>query len=312
MRDAEVMCNRAPEAENFLVRSKYCIFVDDELSISSHTPSCTTPALCILQTGLRAKWRPECPTAFSRMQRTSRLLFSATAGTKRTVSTRLRRSLDPALSHTYRSLFSTHVALRQETHAGKAEALKGTTGDAGSNGNGNGQSSADPSTKRKQLPARFRSLRSVAVKAQQPREESDRRPVASDNGQGSNRVTAISVADQYDMDVVIGILRSHGFSIDPDGTGFDSDQVIHTRGSNIGDIFVFPSGTVVAWSLPTDVVSHLATKTLLPAAINAHTQDQTESEHLEFIEDRKRDNSVIKGDVISLGARQLETEDESR
>ena len=117
-----------------------------------------------------------------------------------------------------------------------------------------------------------------------------------------NRVTAVSVADQFDMDAVVRILRSHGFPINPDETEFDSDQVIHTRGVNNGDIFVFPSGSLVAWSLPEDVVSDLASKTLLPAAINPH-MDQMELEDLEYIEDSKRETSGIKGDIISLGVK---------
>jgi uncharacterized Rmd1/YagE family protein len=104
------------------------------------------------------------------------------------------------------------------------------------------------------------------------------------------------------MDGVIRILRSHGFTIDPDGTGFESDQVIHTRGVNNGDIFVFPSGSLVAWSLAEDVVSDLATKTLLPAAINPH-MEQMEMEDLEYEEDPKRDTSNIKGDIITLGTK---------
>jgi uncharacterized Rmd1/YagE family protein len=120
--------------------------------------------------------------------------------------------------------------------------------------------------------------------------------------ESNNRVTAISVADQFDMDAVVRILRSHGFSIDPDETGFESDQVIHTRGVNNGDIFVFPSGSLVAWSLPEDVVSDLATKTLLPAAVRPH-MDQMETENLEYAEDHKRENSNIKGDIITLGTR---------
>ncbi|EDN97476.1 hypothetical protein SS1G_12001 [Sclerotinia sclerotiorum 1980 UF-70] len=104
------------------------------------------------------------------------------------------------------------------------------------------------------------------------------------------------------MEAVARILRSHGFSIDPDGTGFESDEVIHTRGVNNGDIFVFPSGSLVAWSLPQDVVTDLATKTLLPAAIDSHVTD-VEIEDLECEEDAKRENSSIRGDIIVLGTK---------
>jgi len=104
------------------------------------------------------------------------------------------------------------------------------------------------------------------------------------------------------MDAVVRILRSHGFTIDPDGTGFETDQVVHTRGVNNGDIFVFPSGSLVAWSLPRDVASDLATKTLRPAAVNLH-MDQMEMEDFEYEEDPQRDSSSIKGDIILLGTK---------
>jgi uncharacterized Rmd1/YagE family protein len=149
------------------------------------------------------------------------------------------------------------------------------------------------------------------VEAQRSRENTLRRRDVVKDVEGNNRVTAISVADQFDMDAVARILRSHGFPIDPDETGFDSDQVIHTRGVNNGDIFVFPSGSLVAWSLPEDVVSDLATTTLIPAAISPH-MDQMEMEDLEYAEDPKRENSNIKGDVITLGTRHLHRDEQTK
>ena len=150
------------------------------------------------------------------------------------------------------------------------------------------------------------------MEAQRSRENVNQKQVTTDDGEGSNRVTAISVADQYDMEAVVGILRSHGFSIDPDGTGFETDQVIHTRGAHNGDIFVFPSGSVVAWSLPEDVVSDLATKILFPAAIHPHPKHRMEMEDLEYHEDAKRDTSSMRGDVIILGAKLSQLEGEPR
>jgi uncharacterized Rmd1/YagE family protein len=187
-----------------------------------------------------------------------------------------------------RNFFSSNAALQQEANLPKSEFLK----------------QLPPAQKRKPLrsPAGKTSLRRVAVEAQRSRENAFRHRDANSDVEGSNRVTAISVADQFDMDSVVRIFRSHGFPIDPDDTGFDSDQVIHTRGVNNGDIFVFPSGSLVAWSLPEDVVSDLATKTLLPAAINPH-MDQMEMEDLEYTEDQNRDHSNIKGDVITLGTK---------
>ncbi|KAH8819415.1 hypothetical protein F5884DRAFT_11073 [Xylogone sp. PMI_703] len=159
-----------------------------------------------------------------------------------------------------------------------------------------------PQRKASRAPAGKTSLRRVAAEAQRSRDAALRKEDASVDRQGQNRVIAISAADQFDMDAVCQILRSHGFTIDPDNTGFDSDQVVHTRGVNNGDIFVFPSGSVVAWSLPEDVVLDLATKMLLPAAVNPHVRN-IEKEDLEYNEDDTRDNSAVKGDVIVLGTK---------
>jgi required for meiotic nuclear division protein 1 len=187
-----------------------------------------------------------------------------------------------------RAFFSSNAALQQESDNPKE----------------NNVEDALPVQKRKTIrnPPGKTSLRRVAVEAQTSRPNTARQQHASKKKHGSNRVTAISVADQFDMDGVIRILRSHGFTIDPDGTGFESDQVIHTRGVNNGDIFVFPSGSLVAWSLEEDVVSDLATKTLLPAAVNPH-MEQMEMEDLEYEEDQKKDSSNVKGDIILLGTK---------
>lgn len=148
-------------------------------------------------------------------------------------------------------------------------------------------------------PAGKASLRRVAAEAQRPREPTVQpRPV--EDGQSATQVIAVTAADQFDMEAVARILRSHGFPLNPDETDFESDQIIHTRGVNNGDIFVFPSGTVVAWGLPEDVVHDLATKTLLPAALRPHI-NQPEMENLEYTEDHTRDTSGIKGDIITLG-----------
>ena len=67
-----------------------------------------------------------------------------------------------------------------------------------------------------------------------------------------------------------------------------------------GDVFVFPSGTLVAWGMLESDISTLALKTLLPAAENPHLE-QLETEHLEYLEDPTKANSSIKGDTIVLG-----------
>lgn len=88
-------------------------------------------------------------------------------------------------------------------------------------------------------------------------------------------------------------------TISPTGTDIEA----HT-----GDVFVFPSGTLVAWAVPESDVSMLALKTLLPAAENPH-QDQLETEHLEYLEDPAKANSIIKGDTIVLGTKSQQSKD---
>lgn len=127
------------------------------------------------------------------------------------------------------------------------------------------------------------------------------------------------MAEQFDIRKVREILQDKGFEPDPFNTGL-YPQVVHIqvpvdslrRVSNpsatdlspdeVGDIFVFPSGTVVAWALPEGFTSFLATRTLLPAAERAHV-DELETEDLEFVEDPQREVSSIKGDTIFLGTK---------
>lgn len=132
-------------------------------------------------------------------------------------------------------------------------------------------------------------------------------------------MTAYAVAEQFNIRKVREILQEKGYEPDPLDTGL-YPQVVHVQipidsirrvgnpsttdlsPDEIGDVFVFPSGTVVAWSLPEGFTSFLATRTLLPAAEGAHV-DNLETEDLEFIEDPLRENSNIKGDTIILGTR---------
>lgn len=146
------------------------------------------------------------------------------------------------------------------------------------------------------------SLRRVAIIAQQPKRGSTTPGNSSD--EPSNVVSATCVAESFKMPIVLEILSSHGFHIDPDGTGFDANEVVHARGVNGGDIFVFPSGTIVTWSLPPDVV----TRQIMRAAEEAHPIKCREFEDLEFTTDTNREASVLKGDVIVLGTRKEHNE----
>jgi uncharacterized Rmd1/YagE family protein len=132
-------------------------------------------------------------------------------------------------------------------------------------------------------------------------------------------VNAYAVAEQFNIAKVSDILRENGYEPDPFNTEL-YPQVVHTQvplesirrvanlnvsdlpADGFGDVFIFPSGTVVGWSLPESFTSYLATKTLLPAAEGPHT-DHIETEDLDFVEDWQREISSIKGDTIILGTK---------
>ncbi len=75
-----------------------------------------------------------------------------------------------------------------------------------------------------------------------------------------------------------------------------------TPASATGDVFVFPSGTVVAWAVSEEILSSLVSEALLPAAQNSHPKDM-EEEDLEYLVDPYRESSTIKGDTIVLGTK---------
>lgn len=132
-------------------------------------------------------------------------------------------------------------------------------------------------------------------------------------------LTAYAVAEEFNLAKVVEILRSKGYEPDPLNTGL-YPQVVHVqipissiyRSSNpsardlspseVGDVFVFPSGTLVTWALPEGFTSYLATRTLLPAAENPHV-DSIETEDLDYVEDVSREHSSIRGDTIVLGVK---------
>ena len=133
-------------------------------------------------------------------------------------------------------------------------------------------------------------------------------------------VSAYTVAEKFNVRKARDILQGKGFEPDP----FETDlypQVVHVQvpidslrrvgnpaaaadmpADEVGDVFVFPSGTVVAWSLPDSFVSFLATETLLLAAEGPHL-DRLETESLEYVEDPQRDSSCIKDEIIILGTK---------
>ena len=135
-------------------------------------------------------------------------------------------------------------------------------------------------------------------------------------------MSAYCVAEELDMIHVGQILQSQGYKLDPCGTKL-YPQVVHIEMpiswkktphainedpfAPTGDVFIFPSGTVVAWGVPEASVSWLAAKTLRSAARNPLQENRIETEDLEYAEDLNRDNSVLKGDTIILGAKNQST-----
>jgi len=126
-------------------------------------------------------------------------------------------------------------------------------------------------------------------------------------------VTAICAAEEYDIGKVAKLLEGNDYAIDP----YETDlfpQVVHAMvpvqnpTSNqddpswtTGDLFVFPSGTIVAWAVPGNVLSALVSRTLLPAAL--YPLEKIEEEDLEYGEDPKKSTSTIKADKIILGTK---------
>src|SRR5271156_3032424 len=179
----------------------------------------------------------------------------------------------------------------------------------------------NPKRKTARSPAAKTSLRRVAVEAQRSKDGGllAKSKTVGDQAPSPKLVTAYAVAEQFDLAKVVEILRSEGYELDPLGTGL-YPQVVHVqipispihRKSNptaknlarteVGDVFIFPSGTLVTWALPEGFSSYFATRTLLPAAENPHT-DSIETEDLDYIEDSNREHSVIRGDTIILGTR---------
>ncbi|KAI6540507.1 hypothetical protein MCOR10_000971 [Pyricularia oryzae] len=199
---------------------------------------------------------------------------------------------------------------QQQQQRGPAESLAGDPDRTQHHSGGNKKATNKRTKGRGKNP-----LRAIAIKAQKQPPTSTRyvgkshassdEPALSNTSEdvSASLVTAVCVAEGFNMDGVTRILSAHGYSLDPEGTGFEPQEVVHARAKGQGDIFVFPSGTVVAWSLPTEVVESLAAETLLPAAQEPHVAS-LETEDLYFVTDPDREVSAVKGDdTVVLGTR---------
>lgn len=109
-------------------------------------------------------------------------------------------------------------------------------------------------------------------------------------------------------------MKDAAYHLDPYETGL-YPQVVHIEvpsqtpsrrqeggGITTGDVFIFPSGTVVAWDVPESTMSFLVSRTLARAAVHPHPE-VFEEEDLEYLEDPTRESSAIKGDTIILGTK---------
>jgi uncharacterized Rmd1/YagE family protein len=160
--------------------------------------------------------------------------------------------------------------------------------------------------------AKTSSLRRVAVEAQRSR--------GFVKGRGSKRfvdpdvekktVTAYCAAEQYSISAAARLVKAQGYELDPYQTGL-YPQVIHIqtteRPSEVkdfqqGDIFIFPSGTVVTWNVREREALHLVNRVLPEAAEGSHL-DLLETEDLDYLEDPTREGSEIVGDTIILGTK---------
>ncbi|KAI9654857.1 MAG: hypothetical protein M1831_005226 [Alyxoria varia] len=178
------------------------------------------------------------------------------------------------------------------------------------------------------------SLRRVALEAERSRGvlKGDQREEKGPPTPGieTRDVTAYCAAEQYNILAVAQILRKNGYKIDPANTQL-YPQVIHvqyppiaeanddntantlTSESNrskveiddgVGDIFIFPSGTVVAWNVDEAAARAFISGTIQPAAEGAF--DRPETEDLEYYEDAKSEKSGVVAEKIRLGTKMRE------
>ncbi|KXS96664.1 hypothetical protein AC578_4403 [Pseudocercospora eumusae] len=168
------------------------------------------------------------------------------------------------------------------------------------------------------------SLRRVAVEAQRSRKLI--------TGTGTKQwvnpeietkdVTAYCAAEKYNLSRARWELDREGYKADPFGTNL-FPQVLHVQTPNYvskdgitseekvrgaGDVFVFPSGCVVAWNVPDRLAHNIVERFLPPAAADTGHLDRMEVEDLEYIEDETKESSRIVGDTIILGTKATDPE----
>ncbi|RAR07277.1 DUF155-like protein [Stemphylium lycopersici] len=123
-------------------------------------------------------------------------------------------------------------------------------------------------------------------------------------------VTAYCAAETYDISTAARLVKAQGYELDPFQTGL-YPQVIHVQTSDRpsevkdfqqGDIFIFPSGTVVTWNVREREALKLVNQ-ILPAAAEGSHLDLLETEDLDYLEDPSKETSEVVGDTIVLGTK---------
>lgn len=129
-----------------------------------------------------------------------------------------------------------------------------------------------------------------------------------DPGAETSQVIAYCAAEMYDIPLATRLLKQEGYHVDPLQTAL-YPHVVHFQApvsldssGGFGDIFVFPSGTIVTWNVPESQQLDLVHRILLPAAENPHL-DTLEIEDLDYLEDSSNNTSRIIGDTIILGTK---------
>ncbi|EDU45815.1 conserved hypothetical protein [Pyrenophora tritici-repentis Pt-1C-BFP] len=156
------------------------------------------------------------------------------------------------------------------------------------------------------------SLRSVAVEAQRSRAfvKSRGKTRFVDPDAETKTVSAYCAAEIYDISVASRLVKAQGYELDPFQTGL-YPQVIHVQTSERpsevkdfqqGDIFIFPSGTVVTWNVREREALKLVNQ-VLPAAAEGSHLDLLETEDLDYLEDPSKEASEVVGDTIVLGTK---------
>lgn len=131
-----------------------------------------------------------------------------------------------------------------------------------------------------------------------------------DPGADTKTVTAYCAAETYDIAAAARLVKAQGYELDPFQTGL-YPQVIHVQTSDRpsevkdfqrGDVFIFPSGTVVTWNVRDREALRLVNQ-ILPSAAEGSHLDLLETEDLDYLEDPSKETSEVVGDTIVLGTK---------